>query len=418
MMESRIAWSSWLTIVLLHFCQQWSSVDAGILVNAVFSEYSFPSVDYFHFDETEWPYFDEYLNGRVAVMRSLDLDSLFAELHDFEKGTFDAFDGNSQDGNNATLAPRGSARLFDDDFTFREWERAPKFLVVDFEEAASFEDAMLNTSIAAEKIQADFVILIPSSRTTWKQRFSFWWSHRFPGCRSDSIPSVGNSTHQIFFIGVDRRTGVEIMDLLEQDARYFGDYSSNEFYFGIDDVNVIKGSDLCLRVTIYMLWILTFSRFIANDARRNNRNNRDGGQRYSPAYDYTGDDLGMGEIQSAGAAQDCPVCLETMQPGETVRVLPCRHMLHHDCITGWFQHGKLTCPLCNMDLEPHLEEHRNASIEIIHGSNSRNHWWVRLFRRRIRNLEVEDTLIGQTSSGGEGGMGDLELVEESAGVVV
>jgi hypothetical protein len=205
---------------------------------------------------------------------------------------------------------------------------------------------------------------------------------------------------------------------LEQDVRYFGNYSSLqlELFFGVDSIDAITGRELILRLWVYMMWVFMFSRYIAHGNRNDVNANR---ASFAPVY--TGDDLGMGEIQSSSGAQDCPVCLETMQSGETVRILPCRHILHHDCITGWFHHGKLTCPLCNMDLAAHLEEQRNASLDIIHGSSSRYRLWMWPFRRGIRNLEARDRLIaprlGHGSSGDDGNLGDLELREE-AGVLV
>jgi hypothetical protein len=410
-MKNRISWSyasSLGTIVCLIWSQQTTVVQGGILVNALFSEYAFPSVRYFEFGETKWPDFDEVLNGRVAVMRSLNLNRLFAELESYEGNR------NEISGGNATVI--GPTINVDDDFGQYEWVTAPKFLVVNLGEAA-FEDAMRNASLAAEKMQADFVVLIVGTTSTWKERFAFWWSHRFPGCRSLTIPPGGNSTHRYFFMAVDRWTGQEIMELLEQDARYFGNYSSEEFYFGVDKTDAMEGRELILRLWVYFLWVFVFSRYIANGNRNNV--NADSAPN-SPAY--TGDDLGMGEVQSSSDAQDCPVCLETMQPGETVRILPCRHILHHDCITGWFQHGKLTCPLCNMDLAAHLEEQRNASLDIIQGTSSRYRWWTWPCRRGIRNLEAQDQLIAPrrghgSSNGDDGTLGDLELTEGN-GVLV
>ena len=400
--------SSFSSMVCYVWSQQVGVCLGRVHITKMLNQYVFPSVRYFDFSETKWRVGDEeILDGRVEVMRSLNLDHLFDELEAYDQG-------------NETLVKPVPSRYYYE----KEWEKTPKYLLVNFDDA-SYEDAMRNASVAAEKMQADFVVLIFGTTATWAERITFWWSHRFPGSPSASIPPGGNSTHPFFFMAVKRSVGQQIMELMEQDL-YLEDLSfgleSNLFEFGVDAAERIKGRELTAHVLMHMLWILMLAKFITNGHRNDgnrNRGNASGRAAYKPAY--TGDDLGMGEIQCSSGVQDCPVCLETMQPGETVRVLPCRHILHHDCITGWFQHGKLTCPLCNVDLSTHLKEQRTASLDIVHSSRSQDRWWSWPLRRRIRNMEARDHLIasrhGHVSGRGDENLGDLELTEE-AGVFV
>ena len=45
----------------------------------------------------------------------------------------------------------------------------------------------------------------------------------------------------------------------------------------------------------------------------------------------------------------CAICLSHHLPGNTVRVLPCKHIYHKRCIDPWFfQHQ--TCPICKDDI--------------------------------------------------------------------
>lgn len=47
--------------------------------------------------------------------------------------------------------------------------------------------------------------------------------------------------------------------------------------------------------------------------------------------------------------QECPICLEDFQNGETVKKLPCNHLFHSDCIISWFKQQKkypAECPTC------------------------------------------------------------------------
>ena len=409
-MRSRISWncvSSLAAMVCLE--QQVRVVHGRIHIIKFFSQYEFPCVRYFNFYETKWWVGDEgTLDGRVEVMRSMNLDHLFADLEAYEHG-------------NHTLVRPGHL----DAHSEKEWGETPKYLLVNFGDAP-YEDAMRNASMAAEKVQADFVVLILGTKTTIMEKFAFWWSHRFPGSPSALIPPGGNSTHPFFFMAVKRSVGRKIMEQMEQD--FYLEHSidgpmieSSFFEFGVDAAERIKGQELTARLLIHMLWIFMLAKFISNGHRDNGNRSGNSTARASYKPAYTGNDLGMGEIQCTSGIQDCPVCLETMQPGETVRLLPCRHILHHDCITGWFQHGKLTCPLCNMDLSAHLEEHRTASLDIIHGSSSTYRWWNWPLRRRIRNLDARDHLIATRrahgSSRDDENLGDLELTEE-AGVFV
>ena len=41
----------------------------------------------------------------------------------------------------------------------------------------------------------------------------------------------------------------------------------------------------------------------------------------------------------------CPICLEDVVSGQVMRLLPCAHRFHRDCIDSWLQQ-KASCPIC------------------------------------------------------------------------
>jgi Ring finger domain/PA domain len=56
------------------------------------------------------------------------------------------------------------------------------------------------------------------------------------------------------------------------------------------------------------------------------------------------------EILPAGKSSECAVCLQSMEAGETIMVLPeCRHAFHESCAATWLQSHN-TCPYCRSEL--------------------------------------------------------------------
>ncbi|KAH7042150.1 hypothetical protein B0J12DRAFT_579751, partial [Macrophomina phaseolina] len=48
----------------------------------------------------------------------------------------------------------------------------------------------------------------------------------------------------------------------------------------------------------------------------------------------------------------CTICTEEFEPGQDVRVLPCDHKFHPECIDPWLLNVSGTCPLCRINLNP------------------------------------------------------------------
>ena len=66
-------------------------------------------------------------------------------------------------------------------------------------------------------------------------------------------------------------------------------------------------------------------------------------------------DAGGSESTTAGAEEaplECCLCMECFQKDEQIRLLPCNHYFHKDCIDRWFAtraYQQRTCPLCKRD---------------------------------------------------------------------
>ncbi|RMD42944.1 hypothetical protein DV735_g2234, partial [Chaetothyriales sp. CBS 134920] len=62
-----------------------------------------------------------------------------------------------------------------------------------------------------------------------------------------------------------------------------------------------------------------------------------------------------GAHPASGSADDynelgCAICTEDFTQGEEMRVLPCNHKFHPECVDPWLLNVSGTCPLCRIDL--------------------------------------------------------------------
>jgi hypothetical protein len=48
----------------------------------------------------------------------------------------------------------------------------------------------------------------------------------------------------------------------------------------------------------------------------------------------------------------CGVCINGYEDGDELRMLPCSHYFHRDCIDHWLLNSAATCPSCKLDLLP------------------------------------------------------------------
>ncbi|KAJ7387472.1 E3 ubiquitin-protein ligase znrf3 [Desmophyllum pertusum] len=53
--------------------------------------------------------------------------------------------------------------------------------------------------------------------------------------------------------------------------------------------------------------------------------------------------------QSDGINSKCVICLEKFKDGQDVRIVPCRHEFHKDCVDPWLL-SNYTCPLCMLNI--------------------------------------------------------------------
>lgn len=61
---------------------------------------------------------------------------------------------------------------------------------------------------------------------------------------------------------------------------------------------------------------------------------------------------GLAGIAVEDEGLGCSICTEDFEKGQDIRVLPCNHKFHPDCVDPWLLNVSGTCPLCRVDLRP------------------------------------------------------------------
>lgn len=388
-----------------------SRVHASVYVDTPFSQKIFDSVSYFDFEDTAWPFMKDsgdMLVGPVKILTGNGFDNFFMDYQEIQNVETDppSTELDLEIEAESSYSLEQSGMITD----------APIFLLVELG-GSTYSSSLANIAAVAQWLDADFVVLIISRNTRWYEKVRFWWSHTLPGI-SDKVVTAEerfdtrNDEKPCRFLAVGPRQGTMLLNLLDEFQTW--KLEPSVFYFGIDNLTTMRGRSLLWRIAIYLTFTALLCRWIRIMDRRDRR--RKEGQ--ESLVKYTGDELALGEVQTA-AAHECCVCLENMQPGEQVRVLPCRHVFHHECIDGWFNQHKYSCPMCKLDLKKHLEERRVASqdIDALPKSGKKSplqRWWM--WKRRIDTLS-DSHLIEERIGGENGGVGDLELSEDR-GVVV
>ncbi|XP_058988294.1 E3 ubiquitin-protein ligase Godzilla-like [Musca domestica] len=69
------------------------------------------------------------------------------------------------------------------------------------------------------------------------------------------------------------------------------------------------------------------------------------------------------------AYDTCVICIETFAEGDKLRVLPCKHPYHSNCIDVWLTENKRECPICKRKVftkgEARSQRNRQSSLDSI-----------------------------------------------------
>ncbi|KAL6867983.1 hypothetical protein J3F83DRAFT_85559 [Trichoderma novae-zelandiae] len=72
---------------------------------------------------------------------------------------------------------------------------------------------------------------------------------------------------------------------------------------------------------------------------------------------------GAAEAAPPAGNAGCSICTEDFREGEDMRVLPCNHKFHPNCIDPWLVNVSGTCPLCRLDLHETALDAEDAALD-------------------------------------------------------
>lgn len=95
-------------------------------------------------------------------------------------------------------------------------------------------------------------------------------------------------------------------------------------------------------------------------------------------------------------ASGCAICIEEYHDGEVLKVLPCSHKFHTDCIVPWLTERQASCPLCKLEIteDDLLEEDEDEE-----SSGSRRWFWSSWGRSDRIIVPTEDQDAFETPPG-------------------
>jgi len=69
----------------------------------------------------------------------------------------------------------------------------------------------------------------------------------------------------------------------------------------------------------------------------------------------------FGDVEDRRYPGQCSICLEDWAPSDKIKVTPCRHVFHEDCLAHWLQKA-CTCAVCRQDLVKALEDMKTSDL--------------------------------------------------------
>ncbi|XP_073690579.1 RING finger protein 150-like [Garra rufa] len=170
---------------------------------------------------------------------------------------------------------------------------------------------------------------------------------------NDTITMPHYGTGDVVAIMIPEPKGREIMALLEKNitvAMHITIGTRNlQKYVSRTSVVFVSISFIVLMI-ISLAWLVFYyiQRFrYANARDRNQRRLGDAAKKAISKLQVR--TIRKGDKETESDFDNCAVCIEDYKPNDVVRILPCCHVFHKNCVDPWLQDHR-TCPMCKMNI--------------------------------------------------------------------
>ncbi|XP_077102038.1 RING finger protein 150a [Siphateles boraxobius] len=170
---------------------------------------------------------------------------------------------------------------------------------------------------------------------------------------NDTITMPHHGTGDEVAIMIPEPKGREIVALLEKNitvAMHISIGTRNlQKYVSRTSVVFVSISFIVLMI-ISLAWLVFYyiQRFrYANARDRNQRRLGDAAKKALSKLQVR--TIRKGDTETESDFDNCAVCIEDYKPNDVVRILPCRHVFHKNCVDPWLQDHR-TCPMCKMNI--------------------------------------------------------------------
>nr|XP_023014121.1 protein goliath isoform X2 [Leptinotarsa decemlineata] len=173
----------------------------------------------------------------------------------------------------------------------------------------------------------------------------------------DKMKLSSDSRRNISAVFIYKWKGDELANKLENDSKVFihitiaGHTSSRT-------ANINRTSVLFVSITFIVLMIISLTWLVFYYVQRfryirtKDKLSRLGNAAKKALSKIPTKNLKSEDKEIQGDCECCAICIEPYKLSETLRILPCRHEFHKNCIDPWLLEHR-TCPMCKMDILKH-----------------------------------------------------------------
>ncbi|XP_023655198.1 RING finger protein 150-like [Paramormyrops kingsleyae] len=173
------------------------------------------------------------------------------------------------------------------------------------------------------------------------------------GNANETITMPHQGTGDIVAIMIPEPKGREIAALLERNVTVTMHITIGtrnlQKYVSRTSVVFVSISFIVLMI-ISLAWLVFYyiQRFrYANARDRNQRRLGDAAKKAISKLQVR--TIRKGDKEMESDFDNCAVCIEGYKQNDVVRILPCRHVFHKNCVDPWLQDHR-TCPMCKMNI--------------------------------------------------------------------